>query len=100
MKYDTARMRRLGTAFGYPTCCVDWFCDCLDHNVLPSTGLPDGPWRGTGFVPCPPHAAEIARDGMAGMTARIMACRLAPHPFPGHPADDVAYADALESAAE
>jgi len=103
MRYDTARMRHIGMALGYPRCCVDHFCGSLDRGVFPADGLQDGEWRGTGFVPCPDHAGRIAREGMAAVLPSIEANRLAPFPFQfGHGAGpDLVqeYVDALDAAA-
>lgn len=46
------RWRVFGLYFGYNSCCVQAF---IRHDVDPeSYPKPDGPWIGTGFIPCEP----------------------------------------------
>lgn len=51
----------VGRGFGYPECCVNFFCDSVVPHIamtnLPYYGTSEAvmkePWYGTGFVPCP-----------------------------------------------
>lgn len=61
-----------GLWFGYPTCCIDAFCN-LEHVGGPRRKL----W-GTGYVPCA-DCNELPEDELV---RRISERRIAPIPFP------------------
>lgn len=84
----TAQLYRIGRAFGFPPCCAKHFCDRVDEGVAPPTVSGDGPWTGTGFIPCPDHAAKIRREGFQSTIDEINRDRDCPTPFPSTPDRD------------
>lgn len=79
MKLD--RWHALGVYLGYPICCVFSFCDTLSEDTRDK--YPNGPWVGTGFIPCvncAPHALDFERF----VKDKIEPQRLSSVPFPGH----------------
>ncbi len=46
----------LGIYFGYPECCIDWFCE---RESLLLTFEQQVVNRGYGFIPCPQCAAKV-----------------------------------------
>lgn len=69
----------MGIHLGYPVCCVREFCDHIKHDRMPGRIAGDGPWSGTGFIPCAAHRAQI----LAGVSVEsLITNRRSRHPFP------------------
>jgi hypothetical protein len=83
-------LQAIGQHFGYPSCCVAAFCATLESGGFPSQRVGEGPWTGTGFIPCPEHAGDIRRVGMAEWASNnIHPNRRDRRPFgPGNNLDD------------
>lgn len=70
----------LGNHFGFPECCVKEFAA---NYCQPTKELyPEGPWLGTGFVPCPCCAPAAAADFEHFVANRITPNRSCSTPFP------------------
>jgi hypothetical protein len=78
--------RALGQHFGYPQCCVEEFLkDCCQTT---KDRYPNGPWLGTGYIPCPCCAAKAAGNFDDFVATVIAPVRLAATPFPEEGCDD------------
>lgn len=93
-------LRAIGRHFGYPSCCIHSFCEVLDAGGHPAEASGDGPWTGTGFVPCEDHVATIRKIGMAEFVSNyITPNRRHRVPFgPGATLGDKGAADVLRRA--
>ena len=74
-----AHWKRMGEFYGYPQCCILVFlkncCAATKHYY------PEGPWDGTGFVPCMCCAKQAVDDFPAWVEATIMPRRVSADPF-------------------
>jgi hypothetical protein len=77
---DRQRQYKLfGAIYGFPACCVQAFCSshCSETRVQ----YPDGPWMGTGFVPCI-TCAPAALDFDRFIAEKVAPARICPSQFP------------------
>jgi hypothetical protein len=79
------RYSAFGNHFGFPECCVTAFA--TDFCNTTRNLYPEGPWMGTGFIPCA-CCAESALDFDKFVAERITPNRLCPTPFPEVAEDD------------
>lgn len=73
----------LGVWYGFPTCCADAFSSncCWETKEV----FPQGPWTGTGFIPCLTCARLIGLNQLnfeRFVQQRIAPKRIDPSPFP------------------
>jgi len=77
--------RKLGEHFGFPTCCIDNFVAMSNAGLMTGREMvardPQGPWIGTGFVPCHAHL-EALRGKTAADVAALISNRKHSLPFP------------------
>lgn len=69
----------MGIHFGFPECCIKEFT--ADYCETTKRLYPEGPWVGTGFIPCACCAAA-ALDFPTFVAERITPNRLCSTPFP------------------
>lgn len=69
-----------GALYGFPSCCVDAFCASYCRETL--MRHPNGPWMGTGYMPCSSCAPKAAQDFDRFVAERIAPKRICPLPFP------------------
>jgi hypothetical protein len=66
---------------GYPRCCINAFLK--DFCEETKQRHPEGPWMGTGFIPCPACAEEaLSRGFEVFVEAKILPERVSSIPFP------------------
>lgn len=85
MKYQRAILNTwesFGEHYGYPPCCVAAFR--LNWCEETKRAYPDGPFMGTGFIPCIACAAEAAKDFPAWVAKNITPNRKCPTKFGSH----------------
>lgn len=84
--------QKLGAHFGYPACCVAHFSALCEQGRMPGREAaladPQGPWNGTGFVPCPSHV-EALRGKTRASVAALLVNRQHSRPFPHSDDDEV-----------
>jgi hypothetical protein len=73
------RYSALGSYLGFPECCVAAFS--TDFCATTKNLYPEGPWMGTGFIPCA-CCAEEALNFDKFVAERITPNRLCASPFP------------------
>lgn len=73
------RYTALGSYLGFPECCVTAFS--TDFCATTKNLYPEGPWMGTGFIPCA-GCAEEALNFDKFVAERITPNRLCATPFP------------------
>lgn len=77
-----------GRHFGYPACCVAWaYLYEQSGLVAPLIGarapdIPEGPWKGTGFIPCVVCRPAYAADPVGWIARNITPNRECGAPFP------------------
>ena len=71
-----------GRYFGYPACCVAEFKATV--SMATKFLYPNGPWLGTGFIPCS-RCAPAALDFESFVAEHITPNRLCHLPFPQQP---------------
>lgn len=55
-----SRLRKFGTYFGYPQCCIDDFVKHFGSDKSQLVKDHEGaPWLFTGYIPCEPHRKAI-----------------------------------------
>jgi hypothetical protein len=81
----TYQLAALGKYFGFPNCCIEEFLSTQSHATW--TKYPDGPWVGTGFMPCV-SCADKALDFDKFVADNITPHRACPTPFPDQGTDE------------
>lgn len=72
-----------GAYYGFPVCCIEFFCHGLDSSLMNSIDNDDShPMIGTGYVPCP-HCLDMSRDKKY-FSDLINQHRFCPHHFPSN----------------
>lgn len=66
-----------GVYYGFPSCCIEHFCDNKNKNTL---DYEDHPMNGTGYLPCP-HCIERTKD-LETFSEYINENRYCTQPFP------------------
>lgn len=77
---EDIQYKLFGALYGFPSCCVNEFCTsyCMDTR----NQYPDGPWMGTGYMPCISCAPTAAQDFDKFVAEHIATKRICPLPFP------------------
>jgi hypothetical protein len=70
----------LATFLGYPQCCIDAFNRDENHDTI--AAFPNGPWIGSGFIPCLQCASKAALNFGRFVDEKITPNRKCPAPFP------------------
>jgi hypothetical protein len=71
----------IGLEMGYPCCCIDAFLK--DFCQETKERHPEGPWMGTGYIPCPVCAEQALAQGFeVFVQSHIQPRRVSPIPFP------------------
>jgi hypothetical protein len=72
--------KECGKEYGYPACCIDAFTTdgCADTEEQ----FPEGPWYGTGYVPCVQCAPKCLADFQKFINENIAPKRIFPFAFP------------------
>jgi hypothetical protein len=72
--------KKIGRFLGYPECCLQAFAQ--DTCQVTKVKYPNGPWWGTGYVPCSDCAEKCLVNFSQFVGQHITPRREAPAPFP------------------
>ena len=86
----------MGRHYGYPSCCIKEFN--ATHCQATKDQYPDGPWRGTGYLPCQDCAPAAYRDFSGFVATHIRPKRREAQRFPHDVLDDEDFDAILERA--
>lgn len=80
LSVQAATKKKIGRYLGYPECCLQAFG--RDTCQVTKDKHPNGPWWGTGYVPCEACAAKCLVNFTLFVEQHIAPRRQAPVPFP------------------
>lgn len=71
--------REMGTFYGYPTCCIDWFINERFAKLIPLTEAQEKAVDNRGYVPCPECAKKVNKDFPL---TKLIVNRICSNPYP------------------